>query len=396
MSFIQFGQEELTNLKQVIESQSLWRGTAGDFVARFEDAFAKHLGRRYVLALSSGTSANETALAGLGLEPGDEVLCPASAPIFVSMPVVALGCVPVFADTDPRTMIISPEGIEASVTPKARAVVVVHMYGQPAPVEDLLAVATKHNLKVVEDCAQAFDCYHKGKKAGTFGDVTCFSLQQSKHITSGEGGIVATDDPEIYKRAVLYSNCGMPWYRYDLEPPRAEPVGNLLTRGHFAFGHNYRMSELQGAAVLAQLQKIGALNARRKELVEIIETELAGTPNVALAYRYPYTEPNYWAYPLRAEGVTTAELASKCSDRSVSVPRYGEINYLEVVYQRMEAERRTSLGFPVPDYVHYRPGLCPQAELGAQHMMPVGVGPLTDEEGLRKWARDLRATLEGR
>ncbi|MCC6447046.1 MAG: DegT/DnrJ/EryC1/StrS family aminotransferase [Armatimonadetes bacterium] len=210
MSLKCFGEEEMANLREVIESGQLWRGMEGRFTHRFEQAMAAHLGRRYVYGVSSGTAANEAAVTGLGIQPGDEVICPATAPIFVSLPVFAAGGIPVFADVDPRTLIISTDGIEAAVSERTKAVVVVHLFGQPAPMDELLQAAGSHRLKVVEDCAQAYDCFYKGKKAGTLGDVTCFSLQQSKHITSGEGGIVATDDPEIYRRAVLCSNAGMP------------------------------------------------------------------------------------------------------------------------------------------------------------------------------------------
>lgn len=370
-----FGEEELAYLREVIESQQLWRGTEGNFVPRFEDAFGKHLGRRYVLALSSGTAGNESALAGLGLEPGDEVICPSTAPIFTSMPVVGLGCIARFADVDPRTMIISPEGIEARISPKTRAVVVVHLCGQPAPMDEILEVARAHNLKVVEDCAQAYDCYYKGRKAGTLGDVVCFSLQQSKHITSGEGGIVATDDPEIYKRAALYANCGMAWYRYGLEAPKAEPVGGQATRGHFAFGHNNRMSELQGAVALAQLAKIDQFNAYRQQLVDIVEAELRDEPGVELAYVYPDTVPNYWLYPVRLPA---------------GLGTHAEINYLEPVYQQMQRTRRTSVGYPLPDYVQYEPGLCPQAEAAAKRRRTIGVGQSTDAEAARAGAQAVR------
>ncbi|NUQ01381.1 MAG: DegT/DnrJ/EryC1/StrS family aminotransferase, partial [Armatimonadetes bacterium] len=121
-----FGDEELSNLREALDSQQLWR-LYGTFVRRFEEAFAAWLGRKYVLAVCTGTAANETALAGLGLTPGDEVILPAAAPIFCSLPVVGLGCVPVFAECDPRTLVISPEGLAAAVTPRARAVVVVHL-----------------------------------------------------------------------------------------------------------------------------------------------------------------------------------------------------------------------------------------------------------------------------
>jgi dTDP-4-amino-4,6-dideoxygalactose transaminase len=209
--------------------------------------------------------------------------------------------------------------------------------------------------------------------------VTCFSLQQSKHITTGEGGIVITDDPEIYKRAVLYSNCGMPWYQYGLEPPRAQPVGDLRTRGHFAFGHNYRMSELQGAVALAQLGKIAQFNEQRRKLVEIIESELRGVEGIELPYIYPGTKPNYWAYGVRVP----APLGT-----------YSEINYLEVVYQQMQRNRRTSVGYPLPDYVQYKPGICPKAEEGARRMRSIGTHHGADPEGIRKAAQGIRDAVQ--
>jgi len=368
-----FGDEELTYLREVIESQTMWRWGKSNFVPRFEEAFGAHLGRRYVHAVNSGTSANETACACLGLEPGDEIICPGVAPVFVSFPIVAIGCVPVFADVDPCTQIISPEGIEARITPRTRAVVVVHLNGQPAPMDEIMAVARKHGLRVVEDCAQAYDALYKGHKVGTIGDVACFSMQQSKHITAGEGGMVATDDADLYKRATEYANCGMPWYMYGLERPTAQPVAGLPTRGHFSFGHDFRFSELAGAVGLAQLEKIETFNARRRELVAMIERELAGEPDVELAHVYPDTVPNYWVYPVRGpERIGSA----------------GELNYLEVEFQRMQRERRTSVGVPLPDHVRYVPGACPQAEASVKGRHQFFVHHSTEDD-------EMMAAIEG-
>lgn len=393
------GEEELANLREVIESGELWRGVEGKFVSQFEKAIGRHLGRKYVYAVSSGTSGNEAAVAGLGLEPGDEVICPATAPIFVSMPVFAAGCIPVFADVDPRTLIIAREGIEACVSERTRAVVVVHLFGQPAPMDEILEIAKSLDLKVIEDCAQAYDCYYKGKKAGAFGDVMCASLQQSKHITSGEGGFVATDDEEIYKRAVLYSNAGMPWYLYGLEWPKSEPVGGVPTRGHFAFGHNHRMSELQGAVALANLYKIEKFNAARKLLVDALERELQGCPGILLAHRYPETEPNYWCYGVQLNpdetALTATEVHQLClEDEGVGLGYYNEVNYLEHVFKEAERNRRTPFGLPLPEHVHYRPGLCPKAEDAAKRTLPTGTHHSRAVEDIQQWARALRRTME--
>ena len=385
MGFEIFGREELANLEQVIESQHAWRGLEeGNFCSRFEDAFGQHVGRRYVLAVNSGTSANETALAACGVGPGDEVIVPPCSFIASSLAPVALGAVPVFADVDPRNLILTPEAVEAAVTPKAKAVLVVHLWGIPAQIEPIVAVARRHGLAVVEDCAQAYDAYSGGRMVGTFGDVACYSLQQSKHITCGEGGIVTTDDPEAYARAYLYSNCGMPWYRYGVDRPRPSEVAGIPTRGHFAFGHNYRMSELQAAVALAQLGKIDALNARRAQIVQAIEEEIKGAPGLLLAYSYPDTKVNHWAYPARLDpeqtDLTTAD---------IGIGRYNEVNYLESVYQRMQRERRTSVGIPLPDYVSYEPGICPQAEAGARRLAVLMTHPASEIDEVRAQARQI-------
>ena len=371
-----FDERELHYLKEAVESQSLWRG---ETVFRFEDAFSAHIGRKYVLALSSGTCANESIYAGLGLEPGDEIICPGVAPIFVSFPVVSIGCVPVFADVDPLTQIVTAEAIEAAITPRAKAVVVVHLYGQPAQMDEIMAVARKHNLKVIEDCSQSYDAFYKGRKVGTIGDGACFSLQQSKHITTGEGGLIVTDDPEIYKRAMLYANCGMPWYRYDLEKETAEAFDGLPNRGHFAFGHNYRMSELQAAVGLAQLEKITEFNAYRKELVNIIESELGDDDRLRLAHVYTDTVPNYWSYPVWGPA---------------SWGKAGELNYVEFAYRQMQETRRTSLGIQLPDYVQYKPGICPQAEASIVGAEGLGVHHTVSVEGVKEQIENMKSRLE--
>jgi len=187
---------------------------------------------------------------------------------------------------------------------------------------------------------------------------------------------VATDDPEIYQRVVTFCNTGMAWPQFGLKGPAAKPVNGIPTRGHFSFGHDCRMSELQAAVALAQLAKIGRFTARRRELVAIMEAELRDAPGVELAYCYPETEPNYWAYPARVpEGLG----------------RYGEINYLEVVFQQMQQARRTPLGVPLPDSVQYVPGLCPLAEAGARRMWQTLVHPLTSPDAIRASAQAIRA-----
>ena len=392
-----FGEEELTYLREVIESQELWRGTSGNFVARLEDAFAEYTGRKYVHATASGGCANEAALVAVGVEPGDEVICTPCSYIASSISALAVGAIPVFADVDPCNLHITAEGIEAAITPRTKAVMIVHLSGVACDMDPIVALCRKRGLKLIEDCAQAYSVFYHGKMCGTFGDAACFSMQYSKHITSGEGGLLVTDDPEGYKRAEVYCNCGMPWYRYGLEWDTAEPVGGILRRGHFALGRSFRLSELHGAVALAQLEKLPKLNARRAEMAAIIEDELAGVEGIRLAKNYPDSQPNYWNYPLFSEKRTTTELSAiaqkKCGG---GVPQYSEVNYIEEVYRKMNADRRTSVGTPLPDYVRYELGICPNAEYGAQRLMPIFTHPvLTNMDDLRATVGRIRAAAEG-
>ena len=408
MPYRYVGEEELELLKQVIDTQQCWRVGQPDgqnFVDRFEDAFAARTGQAFVHALCTGSTANQAALAGLGIGPGDEVIVTPCSYIASSLSIVALGAIPVFADVEPRALHITPESVEAAITPKTKAVVVVHNWGLPADIEPIMQVARKHNLLVTEDCAQAFDVYYHGKRAGTFGDAASYSIMQGKHLQCGEGGVVTTNDPEVYKGTVLYCNGGMPWLlRHGITTPEAQPVNGIPTRGHFAFGSNRRLSDLHGAVALAQLGKLDEFNSRRRMLVDIIEEELGGVRGLRLAPDCPDTAPNIWHYPLTLDpeqtDLTATEFVQLCEREQGVGPGlhyvYSEVNYLEEVYQEMNRQRRTSVGYPLPDYVRYEAGICPQAESAALRMIPLNVHHgMVDPDDLRTTAKAIAKTARG-
>ncbi|MBA7695652.1 UDP-4-amino-4-deoxy-L-arabinose--oxoglutarate aminotransferase [subsurface metagenome] len=393
--------EELDALKAVIKSQRLCRLGIEGFVSMFENKVGEHFGREYVYALNSGTSANEAMIAGLGLQPGDEVICPAVNPIFPALGVLAAGCIPIFAEVDSRTLLLSPEGIKERISKRTKAIQVVHHFGQPAPMDEIMDVASLYNLKVVEDCAEAYDCYYKGKKVGTFGEAAMFSLQQSKHITSGEGGFIITNDSEIYKRVELYSNCGMPGFRYNLRSYKPEVIAGYETRGHFTFGHNYRMSELQGAVALVQLGKIEYFNSERKKLVKIIAEELKDCPKILCAHTFidPETQPNYWMYPVQLNPEETSFTAKQVNEmclkeKKVQLGYFNDtVNYLEFVFQKMQRERRTPFGYSLPEYVSYKPGICPKGEDAAKRTIPFSVHHGRDPKELGAQVRALKDVM---
>jgi perosamine synthetase len=376
-SHVPFGELETTAVLEVLTSGRLWRGngagrgslqfsTAGAVADRLEDSFGRRLGLPYVHAVNSGTSANEAAIASLGLEPGDEIICPAASPIFIPFAILAAGCIPVFADVDPQTLLLDPSEIEPIVGERTRALVVVHLWGTPAPMAQIMAVTKKLGLKVIEDCAQAFGTLIDGQPVGTFGDACCYSLQQSKHITCGEGGIFATRSADTYARAVLYSNSGIPSFRFGVSAPKED--FDPLTRGHLRFGHNHRISELQAAVALAQLSRIDEFIRRRTELVNLINTELdrRNNPLVHATQIFPGCAVSYWRYPIQ---VPTGR------------GTYGEVPYLEPAFRQINDRRLTPFGVPIPPHISYNRGACPKAEQGASQTRALLVHhSLTDEE----------------
>lgn len=374
-------------------------GMSFNSLPKFQREFGEFFGRRFVIPLNSGTSANEAAVFGLGLQPQDEVICSAAAPIFVSIPVLAAGAIPVFADVDPKTLIPRAEDIEQRISPRTRAIVVVHQYGQPAPMDEILSLARKHNLKVVEDCAQAHASFYRGKRVGTFGDVMCSSLQQSKHITSGEGGFVATDDPEIYQRALLYSNVGMPTYGYGMSSPEPEIIDGFQTRGHWSFGHNHRMSIYQAAVACSQLRRIGSLNKKRVKNVAALEKELRDCPAVELAHQYEETTVNYWQYPVRlnlsmvreSAGEVVAKVLERMPDAPIS-PQH-EINYYEHIFKDIESSRIGPHGQIIPSNVSYGCGLCPNAEQAVRRFIQILVHPSISPVVIKQTAVTLREVV---
>ena len=224
-------------------------GEAISAVSELEEAFAAKKKVKYTQAVTSGTAALICSLRALGIGPGDEVIVPAYTWIASATAVLASGAVPVVAEVD-ETLLLDPVDFEAKITPYTKAVIVVHMRGAPAPMDKLLPIAQKHGLKVVEDCAQANGATYQGQEVGTFGDAGAFSLQFNKIITSGEGGMVATNDKRIWERVAMFHDAGAISGRHNIE--------ELL------WGVNFRMPEVLGAIALAQLNKLdGLLEAMR-------------------------------------------------------------------------------------------------------------------------------------
>ncbi len=244
------GEEEKAAVMEVLDSQSLFRHYGPKplgKVAKFERAFAQAMGARHAVAVTSGTAALITALAALGIGPGDEVIVPTYTWVATINAVVNVGAVPVFVDID-DTLTMDPAAVAAAVTPYTKALLPVHMRGAGAEMAPLLEAARRHGVRVIEDTAQACGGRYRGRRLGTLGDIGAYSLQYHKVITTGEGGVVVTDQPGLYERAVRYHDQGSVRIQ---ELDETMPAGTPLM-----IGTNFRISEISGALGLVQLGRL--------------------------------------------------------------------------------------------------------------------------------------------
>jgi len=292
------GDEEIELLTQVIRSGALGRHQ-GTMVKQFEEEFKQAYGVKYATATTSGTAALHTAVAALNLDPADEIITTSITDMGTVIAILMQNNCPVIADVDPKTVNITAKSIEENISEKTRAVIVVHLFGRPCDMDEIMAVARKHNLRVIEDCAQAHMAVYKGKKVGTIGDIGCFSLQQSKQITTGDGGIVITNDDALGRRAALFADKFF------------NRFGEGGERTALALGINYRMSELQGAVALAQLRKADRILERRRRSAAVLNDALARVPGIELVPLPEDSLHSYWIYSFTIDqkllGVTTAE-----------------------------------------------------------------------------------------
>jgi dTDP-4-amino-4,6-dideoxygalactose transaminase len=306
------GEAEIAAVTEALRSGTL-TSTKGKFVRTFEERFAALLGVRHAYACTSGSGAVHLAIAAIDPEPGDEIVTTAITDMGALTPILYQGTIPVFADVDPRTWNVTAETIERVLSERTRAIIVTHLFGNPCEMTEIMELAAARNIPVIEDCAQAFLARHNGQSVGGIGAIGAFSLQQGKHITTGEGGIVTTNDAALARRLFLLINKA--WGYGDPNPD------------HYFLALNYRMSELQGAVALAQLDKLGDSVRLRREAADQLSERIAGLPGLETPFTDARNEHVYWKYCLRVDGAVirggAVGLAAKLRERGIfSAPRY--------------------------------------------------------------------------
>lgn len=274
-----WGKEEEQALLQVLHSGK-WGSTAGTVVRDFEESFAAFQDARYGICVSNGTLALVAALKAVGVGPGDEVIVPPYTFIASASAVVMLGAIPVFVDIQPDTLLIDPTLVEAAVTPRTKAILAVHIAGCPCDMDALTAVARKHNLRLIEDAAQAVGAVWNGRKVGAIGDLGTFSFQSSKNLNSGEGGIIIGDDEALTNMVWSMVNVGRvkggAWYQ------------------HEHIGWNLRVTEFQGALLNAQFQRLPDQIARREANGQYLTRRMAEIPGISATRRDPRVTTHAW------------------------------------------------------------------------------------------------------
>jgi perosamine synthetase len=281
-----FGAEELELLRRVIASGTL-NCTKGTVVREFERRFAALYGVPFARCTTSGTAAIHTAVAAVDPEPGDEIVTSPITDMGAIVPILYQSAIPVFADVDPRTYNVTAETIAAKITGRTRAVIVTHLFGNPCDMDPILAVTRPRGIPVIEDCAQAYLCHYQGRLVGTLGDIGCFSMQQGKHLSAGEGGVVIAASERFARRMRLFVDKA--WGYGDPAPD------------HYFLAPNYRMTELQGAVALAQLDRVADTVKRRQETAALLTERIAGVPGVEPPAVTPGGAHVYWKYPLRVD-----------------------------------------------------------------------------------------------
>jgi len=371
-AFPKFTEEEMNEILEVLRSGRLTM-SVGTKIREFEEAFAKFNKVKNAVAVSNGTAALHTALKAAGIGPGDEVITTPFTFVATASTILHQNAIPIFADIDRETFNIDPESIRERINERTKAVIAVHLCGHPAEMDEIRKLCDEKNLILIEDCAQAIGAKYRGRNVGTIGEINAFSFYISKNITTGEGGMITTDDDELAEKARLIRNHGE------------------SSKYHYTtLGYNYRMTELQAAIGLIQLRRIEELNERRREIAEIYndmfeDVELITTPTAK-----PYVKHVWHIYNILID----VEKLRKPRDRIVEAIKkenvwvtvaYPNVLYLEPLFKHGLGHGK---GCPwnCPFYkgrVEYRRGLCPNAEWISRRVITLPTHPsLRDDDAI--------------
>jgi dTDP-4-amino-4,6-dideoxygalactose transaminase len=388
-TYQRYGEEELAQLREALAQNTLFYAH-GAKVKTLCERFAALHGRVHCIPVSSCSAAIHVAVASLNLEPGDEVITSPITDMGTVLGMLWCQLIPVFADLDPDNYNLDPAAVEAALTPRTRAIVAVHLAGAPCDLDALRAIAEKHHLTLIEDCAQSYLAEYRGKYVGAYGDLSCFSINEYKHISCGDGGLILTDDDELAARCRLLSDKG-----YD----RSGQSRNRMTP---FLALNYRMTELQGAVALAQLDKLHDIIARYRQLGDRLHAGLQGIDGLQLPRIVDGGRTSYWFYMLRVDeealGVTRDWFMEAVQAEGVEAGAYmGMPVYRTGVFTDQVTLGSSGLPFTLSGVTvgdRYAEGACPRAEEILRTCIVIGLGLGRSEQEMDEIAAAFRKVAE--
>lgn len=323
-----------------------WISSGGPFVKKFEKEFSKKVNRKFGIAVCNGSSALDVALAAIKIEKGDEVIMPTFTIISCAASIVRIGAVPVLIDCDEKLWNMNIDQIENRITKKTKAIMIVHIYGLPVDIDPVLKIADKYNLKIIEDAAEMIGQTYKGKPCGSFGDISIFSFYPNKHITTGEGGMVVTDEPVLADRCRLLRNLFFDKERRFI---------------HEELGWNFRMTNLQAALGIAQLEKLDDSIARKRHIGLLYTELLSGISDIQLPIKNTeYADNIYWVYGIVLKSnvlFNATETIKRLKRNNIGCRHFFWPMHIQPVFQKMGlfknesypvAERLAKRGFYIP------------------------------------------------
>lgn len=365
------GEEEIKAVAQVLRSGYYVQGPS---VRKLEEKFAEYIGTKYAIATNSGTAALHIALAAAGIGTGDEVIVPALTFFSTATSVIHNNAIPIFADIDSEIYCLDPDDMEKRITSKTKAVIPVHLYGHPAEMDSIMEIAEAHDLLVIEDAAQAHGAEYKRKKVGSIGHVGCWSFFATKNMTTGEGGMITTNDSDIAEKARIIRSHGM-----------------TSRDDHAVLGYNYRMNEISAAIGLVQLSKLDKLNEIRTKNSMYLLKKLEDVEWLNLPRIKPYVKHAFFWCPMRVDeekiGMKTKNLRAKLMEKGVEVRhRYVAPLYKQLMLLNQNAYPK-KCPFSCPFYgrkIDYSKFNCPNAEKIAGKMIGLPNHPRLSPNDLRR------------
>lgn len=354
-------EEDIKAVEEVLRSDFL---TTGPKVQEFEQCFARYVGTKYAVAVANGTAALHAACMAAGVGSGDEVITTPMTFAASANSVIYCGGKPVFADIRSDTYTIDPEDVEKKITKKTKAIIPVHYTGQPCDMDEIQKIAKRHGLTVIEDSAHALGACYKGRPVGSISDMSTFSFHPVKHITTGEGGMITTNNQTLYQKMKMFLSHGI---TRSSESMRWASSDGWYYEQLF-LGYNYRLTDIQSALGISQMKKLDDFIARRRHIAEMYNRGFADLKGIVLPFQPEYSQSAVHIYVLRVRREMAGKSRKEVFDFLRSKGLGVNVHYIPVYY------------FPYYQKLGYQKGLCPNAEQHYDECLTIPLYPMMTEE----------------